>query len=179
MKHIDVKRLVFIDESGVQNNMTRKYGRTFGGKRLRELVPGNTWDTTTLISSIRYNGSFAPMTIDGPIDAEAFKVYVSEILCPTLNSGDIVIMDNLPTHKVPGIAELIEKAGAHLLYLPPYSPDYNPIEKMWSKIKSTLRRIKARSIIELNEAMTVAFNEINSSDAIGWFKSCGYVLIYS
>lgn len=179
MKHIDVKNLVFIDESGVQNNMTRQYGRTIGGSRLREPVPGKTWDTTTLISSIRYDGSVAPMTIDGPIDAEAFKVYVTEILCPTLNNGDIVIMDNLPTHKIPGIVESIEKAGAQLLYLPPYSPDYNPIEKMWSKIKSTLRKIKARSKVELDEAMTVAFKEVTCSDAIGWFKSCGYVLIYS
>ncbi len=179
MKYIDVKKLVFIDESGVQKNMTRNYGRILGGNRLREAVPGTTWDTTTIISSIRYDGTCAPMTIDGPIDAEAFKAYVSEILCPTLKRRDIVIMDNLPTHKVPGIAELIEEAGAQLLYLPPYSPDFNPIEKMWSKIKSTLRRIKARTKIELDEAMMVAFNEVTSSDAIGWFKSCGYVLIYS
>lgn len=179
MKHVDIKRLVFIDESGVQNNMTRNYGRAFGGKRLHEAVPGKTWDTTTIISSIRYDGSVAPMTIDGPIDSEVFKMYLSEILCPTLSNGDMVIMDNLPTHKVSGVTELIEKAGAEVLYLPPYSPDYNPIEKMWSKIKSTLRRIKARSKMELSEAFTVAFNEVTPYNAHGWFKSCGYVLIHS
>lgn len=179
MKHVDIKKLVFIDESGVQNNMTRNYGRSIGGKRLHEAVPGKTWDTTTVISSIRYDGLVAPMTIKGPIDSEVFKTYVSKILCPTLNNGDMVIMDNLPTHKVPGVVELIEGAGAEVVYLPPYSPDFNPIEKMWSKIKSVLRKIKARSKIELNEAFSVAFDDVTPSDAHGWFKSCGYVLIHS
>jgi transposase len=157
--------------------MTRIYGRIIGGDRLHEPVPGKSWDTTTVLSSIRYNGSLAPMTIDGAIDADVFRTYVSQVLCPTLRKGDIVVMDNLPTHKVSGISELIKKAGAKLLYLPPYSPDYNPIEKMWSKIKSILRKMKARSKEDLTEALTVAFNEISSSDAHGWFESCGYGLI--
>lgn len=123
--------------------------------------------------------SVAPMTIEEPIDSEVFKTYVSEILCPTLNNGDMIIMDNLPTHKVPGVVELTEGAGAEVVYLPPYSPDFNPIEKMWSKIKSVLRKIKARSKIELNEAFSVAFDDVTPSDAHGWFKSCGYVLIHS
>lgn len=179
MKEFDIKNLVFIDESGVQNNMTRFYGRIIGGERLHESAPGGSWDTTTIISSIRFDGSVAAMTVEGATDAEVFKTYISKILCPTLCSNDIVIMDNLSSHKVSGIDEAIKATGATLLYLPPYSPDFNPIEKMWSKIKSVLRRIKARSKEELSMAITAAFKEITGSDARGWFESCGYGLIQS
>ncbi len=179
MKHIDVKKLVFIDESGVQNNMTRIYGRIIGGDRLHEPVPGKSWNITTMLSSMRYDGSVAAMTIEGAIDTDVFLTYISKILCPTLRKNDIVVMDNLPVHKVPGILEAIEEVGAKLIYLPPYSPDFNPIEKMWSKIKSTLRKMKARSKDELTNALSVAFAEISGQDAQGWFRSCGYRLIYS
>jgi transposase len=179
MKRFDVRNLVFIDESGVQNNMTRFYGRKIGGERLRESAPGGSWDTTTMISSIRFNGTMAAMTIKGATDAEVFKTYISEILCPTLCDDNIVIMDNLSSHKVSGIREAIEATGAKLLYLPPYSPDFNPIEKMWSKIKAFLRKTKARSYENLNEAISNAFRTITASDAGGWFRSCGYVLIYT
>jgi transposase len=179
MKQFDVRNLVFIDESGVQKNMTRSYGRIIGGERLRESAPGGSWDTTTMISSIRLDGTTAAMTITGSTDAVVFKTYVSEILCPTLCEDDIVIMDNLSSHKVPGIREIIEATGAELMYLPPYSPDYNPIEKMWSKIKAFLRKTKARSPEILNEAISDAFRSISASDASGWFESCGYRLIHS
>ena len=179
MKLYDVRNLVFIDESGIQDNMTRLYGRIIGGERLNESTPGGTWNTTTMISSIGFDGSLAAMTIRGATDAEVFKTYVSKVLCPTLCKDHIVIMDNLRAHKVNGIRELIEGTGAILLYLPPYSPDFNPIEKMWSKIKSILRKMKARSKEELNAAITAAFKEITSSDAQGWFESCGYGLIQS
>ncbi len=179
MKQIDARKLVFIDESGVQKNMTRMYGRIIGGERLHESTPAGLWDTTTMISSIRIDGSRAAMTVSGATDAEVFKTYISKILCPTLCKDDIVIMDNLTSHKVAGIREAIEERGAKLIYLPPYSPDFNPIEKMWSKIKSVLRKLKARSKKELDIAMTAAFNEISNSDARGWFESCGYTLIYS
>jgi transposase len=179
MKQYNVKNLVFIDESGFQDNMTRLYGRIIGGERLNESAPGGTWNTTTMISSISFDGSLAAMTIRGATDAEVFKTYVSKILCPTLRKDHIVIMDNLRAHKVTGIRELIEDTGAILLYLPPYSPDFNPIEKMWSKIKSILRKMKARSKEEINAAITAAFKEVTGSDAQGWFESCGYGLIQS
>jgi transposase len=179
MKQIDVKNLVFIDESSFQNNMTRFYGRIIGGERLHESAPGGSWDTTTIISSICLNGSMAAMTIKGSTDSEVFKTYITEVLCPTLSKKNIVIMDNLRAHKVSGIREAIEAKGAKLLYLPPYSPDFNPIEKMWSKIKAFMRKTKARSQENLNEAISNAFKSITASDAAGWFKSCGYVLIYS
>ena len=179
MKGFDINNLVFLDESGIQNNMTRFYGRIIGGERLHESVPGGCWDTTTIISSIRFDGSVAAMTVDGATDAEVFKIYISKILCPTLCSNDIVIMDNLSSHKVSGVRELIEETGAALLYLPPYSPDFNPIEKMWSKIKASLRKTKAHSPKALEQAISNAFYSITDSDAKGWFSSCGYALIQS
>jgi transposase len=174
---MDIKNLIFIDESGVQNNMTRFYGRIIGGKRLHESNPGRTWDSYTIISSIRFDGKTAAMTIKGSTDAEVFKTYITKVLCPTLCKNNIVIMDNLTSHKIPGVREAIEARGAELLYLPPYSPDFNPIEMMWSKIKAFLRKIKARSEDKLNEAISNAFKTILASDAKGWFKACGYVLI--
>ena len=179
MNKFNIKNLVFIDESGIQNNMTRFYGRIIGGGRLHESVPGATWDTTSMISSIRYNGTTAAMTVNGATDANVFEVYISEILCPTIGKDDIIIMDNLNTHKASGIRESIEATGATLLYLPPYSPDFNPIEKMWSKIKAYLRKAKARSPKALEQAISDAFHSITDSDAHGWFSSCGYVLIKS
>ena len=179
MNEFDIKSLIFIDESGVQNNMTRFYGRIIGGDRLNESIPGITWDTTTMISSIRYNGEITAMTIDGATDAIAFEIYIRQILCPTLSRNDIVIMDNLRVHKAQGIIEAIEATGAKLLYLPPYSPDFNPIEKMWSKIKAHLRKEKARSHKHLNKVISDAFLSVTKSDIAGWFASCGYVLIQS
>jgi transposase len=179
MKKFNVKNLVFIDESGVQNNMTRFYGRIIGGNRLREPVPGRNWDTTTMISSMRYDGSISAMTIEGTTDAVAFQTFISHVLCPTLRKNDIVVMDNLTSHKVSGIREAIEMTGAILLYLPPYSPDFNPIEMMWSKIKAFLRKTKARSPRALSKAISNAFKNITDSDMRGWFSACGYVLIQS
>lgn len=179
MKRFDVKKLVFLDESGVQNNMTRIYGRIIGGDRLHESVPGKSWDTVTMLSSMRYDGTVAAMTIEGAVDTDVFLTYIREVLCPTLRKNDIVVMDNLPAHKVSGVQESIDEVGARLIYLPPYSPDYNPIEKMWSKVKSILRKMKARSNDELINALSLAFAEVSEKDARGWFKSCGYGLIYS
>lgn len=179
MKELNSKNLVFIDESGVQNNMTRRYGRIVGGTRLRESAPGGTWDTTTMISSIRFNGSIAAMTIEGATDAISFKAYIVNILCPTIDRNDIIIMDNLSSHKASEIREAIEATGARLLFLPPYSPDFNPIEMMWSKIKTSLRKTKARTVKGLDDAISNAFRSVSESDAKGWFSACGYVLIQS
>ncbi len=177
MKSFALESLVFIDESGIQKNMTRRYGRIIGGERLRESAPGGHWDSTTIISSVRLNGEIAALTLDGATDAVAFQTYVENLLCPTLGTGDIVIMDNLSSHKVAGIREAIEAAGATLLYLPPYSPDYNPIEMMWSKIKAYLRKTKARTTDALENAISNAFDSISVSDIKAWFAFCGYVLI--
>jgi transposase len=179
MKSFSLENLVFIDESGVQKNMTRLYGRMIGGERLREATPGGHWDTTTIMSSIRLDGTITAMTLPGATDTPAFYAYVAEILCPTLGKNDIVIMDNLSSHKGNEIRKAIESTGATLMFLPPYSPDYNPIEMMWSKIKTILRKTKARTSTALNEAISSAFASVSVSDILSWFESCGYVLIKS
>jgi len=176
---IDPKNLIFIDESGIATNMTRLYGRIIGGERLVDAVPGAQWKTTSIVSSIRCDGKTAAMTLEGPFDGAAFNTYIIEILCPTLRKGDIVVMDNLPAHKSVIARKAIEDAGAELWFLPPYSPDYNPIEKMWSKIKANIRKRKATTNKKLNKAISDAFKTIRESDSIGWYQSCGYQLIQS
>ena len=172
---MDLEKLVFIDEPGAKTNMTRLYGRAKNGARAIDSTPGGHWSTTTMISSIKLDGSTAPMVVNGATNKEVFKVYVEKFLLPTLNKGDIVILDNLSAHKSKDILELIESVGAELWYLPPYSPDLNPIEKMWSKIKAILRTIKARTEQELISAIAKALGQITSKDVMGWYKSCGYV----
>jgi transposase len=154
--------------------MTRLYGRVIGGKRLFDSTPYGHWCRTTVISAIRIDGTTTSMSIDGSTDSEVFKTYISEMLCKTLRAGDIVIMDNLTSHKVSGIEESIKAVNAELRYLPPYSPDLNPIEKMWSKIKAILRKLKARTEDALFQALADALKSVTMSDAIGWFESCGY-----
>ena len=171
---MDLTKLVFIDESGAKTNMTRLYGRAKNGARAVDAAPGGQWDTTTMISSVRLDGSTAPMVIKGATNKEVFKVYVQKFLLPTLNKGDVVILDNLSAHKGKEIRELIESAGIELWYLPPYSPDLNPIEKMWSKVKAILRKLKARTEAELIAAIATALEQVTASDAKNWFKSCGY-----
>lgn len=174
-----LEKLVFIDESGAKTNMTRLYGRAKNGARAVDATPGGHWNTTTMISSIRLDGSTAPMVVNGATNKDVFKVYVENFLLPTLQDGDVVIMDNLSAHKNKEICELIESVGAQLWYLPPYSPDLNPIEKMWSKVKSILRKLKARTESELIKAIADALDQVTANDAKGWFKSCGYVATQS
>ena len=130
-----------------------------------------------MISSIRLDGETACMHLLGAADTAAFLIYIGEVLCPTLKAGDIVIMDNLSVHKSPEVAKLVNAAGATMRFLPAYSPDLNPIEKMWSKIKSVLRSVEARTPQELDEAISLAFSKITAKDAEGWFASCGYSII--
>jgi len=156
--------------------MTRVYGRGAKGARVIETVPQNYGENITMLASLSLSGIEAPMTINGAVDAIVFKVYIEQVLCPTLTAGDVVIMDNLAVHKVAGIRELIEAKGAKLIYLPPYSPDLNPIEKCWSKIKTYLRKAKARTREELEKALREALLLINTEDALGWFKNCGYAI---
>jgi transposase len=165
---------VFIDESGAQTNMARRRGRSPVGQRLVSKVPHGHWKTTTIISAVGLRGAFAPAAFDGPTDCEVFAAYVQQVLCPQLRPGDIVIMDNLQPHKVAGVRQTIEAAGATLLYLPPYSPDYNPIENMWSKLKTHLRSAAARTFDSLCDAIAAGLNTITQSDCNGFFQNCGY-----
>ena len=176
---IELKRLIFLDESGVSTSMTRMYGRIIGGERLVDSIPGRDWRTTSIISSIRLDGTLESMTVDGPIDGDIFYLYVKDILCPSLQEGDIVVMDNLSCHKAERIEQAIKEKKSELWFLPPYSPDYNPIEKMWSKVKSYLRSVKARTQEDLDRAISEALATVSAQDAIGWFKSCSYTLMQS
>lgn len=171
---IDPVRFVFIDESGAKTNMTRLRGRCKGGGRLNDSTPLGHWETTTMIAALRLDGPTAPMVIEGATDAAVFRAYVKHVLVPVLRPGQIVVLDNLSSHKGSEIRERIEAADCELWLLPPYSPDLNPIEKMWSKEKEFLRSAKARCTEELDRAVADGFKTITPQDAKGWFESCGY-----
>jgi transposase len=150
------ERLIFLDESGVTTSMTRLRGRCIGGQRIHEATPGGHWKIMTILGAMSLSGMVATMIIEEATDADIFLAYVEQVLSPRLKPGDVVVMDNLSSHKVNGVRESIEKAGAELLYLPPYSPDLNPIEKAWAKLKQILRSTKARSKDALDQAITQA-----------------------
>jgi transposase len=169
-------RLVFIDESSAKTNMTRFRGRAMRGFRAYDSAPHGHWCVRTMISSVRSNGTTACMTVDSATDSDVFIAYVRDVLVPTLCPGEIVILDNLSPHKHAVVSTLIEKAGAAVEFLPPYSPDLNPIEKMWSKIKQFLRSAKARTSDALHDAITAAFLTVSQDDALSWFASCGYTI---
>lgn len=157
--------------------MTRLRGRAPKGRRLHASAPCGRWQSTTMISSIRLDGTTACMTLVGATDTMVFRTYVQRVLCPTLRPGDIVIMDNLGAHKNAGTLALIEEVGAEVRFLPAYSPDLNPIEKMWSKIKALLGAREARTPEQLDEAIGAALARVTAKDARGWFASCGYSII--
>lgn len=169
-----VGKLKFIDESGSNLAMTRLFGRAAPGERVSDSVPQNYGENITMLCALSLSGVSAPMTLEGAIDGIAFKTYVEEVLCPTLSPGEVVIMDNLGAHRAGQIRELIEGRGARLIYLPPYSPDLNPIEKCWSKIKTALRAAKARTREALEAALKAALLTITVEDTAGWFECCGY-----
>ena len=173
---LDPARLIFLDESGVTTEMTRRYGRGPGGERVREGTPGGHWRTLTVLGAIRLSGWVATMTIEAATDGEIFLAYVEQVLCPQLQPGDIVVMDNLAAHKVAGVRELIENTGARLRYLPPYSPDFNPIEKCWSKVKQLLRAAKARSLSSLEYRVSEALAAVTPLNVQSCFRHCGYGL---
>ena len=157
--------------------MTRLYGRSAKGERCHAAAPCGRWESTTMISSVRLDGSTACMAVSGATDGAAFRAYVSEVLAPTLGEGDIVVMDNLGAHKNAEANEMIEALGARVCFLPPYSPDFNPIEMMWSKVKNLLRRYEARDWDELVDAIGRALERVTASDARNWFAHCGYNFI--
>jgi transposase len=169
--------LVFIDESAAKTNLTRLRGRAPRGKRLVCHVPHGHWRTTTMISSVRLDGTTACMTIEGATNTEVFQAYVRHILVPTLRPGDIVVMDNLGAHKNDHTLALIEQAHAQVRFLPAYSPDLNPIEMMWSKVKALLRQAQARTHPDLLAAIAAALAAVTPHDALGWFTACGYSFI--
>lgn len=169
-----MKRCKFIDESGINLALTRLYGRAPRGERAIGSTPINYGQNLTLIGALGSDGLDALLTIEGATDGEVFRAYTERILGPTLKAGDIVIMDNLAAHKVSGIREAIEARGVKLLYLPPYSPDLSPIERCWSKIKTALRAIGARTYRALDRAIKQALETISESDALAWFAHCGY-----
>jgi len=137
--------LIFLDESGVSTQMTRRYARAPRGVRVHETTPEGSWRILTILAAMSLDGIVASMTIEAATDTEIFLAYLDHVLCPALRPGQVVVMDNLSSHKVAGVRERIEAAGAEVLYLPPYSPDLNPIEKAWAKLKQLLRTAKART----------------------------------
>lgn len=169
-------RLLFIDESGAKTNMTRLYGRAPRGVRVYDRVPNGRWETTTMIAAIGRNGPQAPWVLEGAMDGAAFTVWAEQVLAPTLEPGDIIVMDNLSVHKNRNARAAIEARGAEIWDLPPYSPDLNPIEKMWSKVKALLRQSKARDTETLYTAIGHAMEEVSHTDIVNWFDSCGYSL---
>ena len=150
--------------------MTRLYARTLGGRRIHEATPGGHWKILPILGAMSLHGMIATRTIEEATDTEIFLAYVEQVLCPALQSGDVVVMDNLSSHKVNGVRELIQKAGAEVLYLPPYSPDLNPIEKAWAKLKQRLRSAKARTQEALDHALAEALRLITADNARAWFR---------
>lgn len=171
---LDPTRLVFVDETGASTKMARLYGRAARGRRCVASVPHGHWKTTTFVGGLRLSGMTAPMTLDGAMNAAAFLAWVEQVLAPTLTEGDIVVMDNLPAHKPAAVREAIERCGATLRYLPPYSPDLNPIEMAYSKLKALLKKAAARSLDALWSAIADAIGKISRTDCLGYFGKAGY-----
>ena len=171
-------RLIYLDETGAKTNMTRAFSRSRKGERAVDYAPQGHWNTTTLVAAITLESPIAPMVLDGPMDAAAFEAYVEHVLIPALPQGSILVMDNLSAHKSSVVAQLLHDAGIELRYLPPYSPDFNPIEMMWAKVKAFLRSAKARTQEELWEAITAALSQISPTDTQGYFRHCIVGIIY-
>ncbi len=156
--------------------MTRRYGRGVGGERVSEATPAGHWRTLTILGAIRASGWVAAMTIEAATDGAVFLTYLEQVLCPQLRAGEIVVMDNLSAHKVAGVRALIEAAGAELWCLPPYWPDFNPIEKCWSQVKRLLRAAKARSLEALEQAVADALAAVTAENTQACYRYCGYGL---
>jgi transposase len=171
---LDPERLIFIDETGASTNMARLRGRAPRGERLVGKVPHGHWKTTTFVAGLRSTVLTAPCVIDGPMNGNAFIAYVQQILVPTLKPGDIVVLDNLSAHRVAGIREAIETAGATLLYLPPYSPDFNPIEQLFAKLKALLRKAAERSVDGLWDRIATLLDAFPPNECANYFRNAGY-----
>lgn len=170
------KRFLFVDESAVNTAMTRRYGRAPRGERVNDSAPRNYGAHTSIIGALGLRGLVAMLAVEGAVDTLCFDAYVEQVLSPQLRSGDVVVLDNLGAHKASRIEEVAKAHGAQVLWLPPYSPDFSPIEQCWSKIKSYLRGAKARTNEALDKALAQAIKLVTSTDIRGWFKHCGYSL---
>lgn len=168
--------LVFLDESGCNTDMTRRYAYSFGGSRAVDATPLSKPKNTTILSSIQLNGTLHYTTFSGGTTVERFKRYLETDLLPHLNGNSVLVMDNMKSHRAKAVKELLDSSGIRYIYLPPYSPDLNPIEKLWSKVKALLRKFKARTLDALPDALQHAFHNVSPSNCSGWFRSCGYAL---
>jgi len=171
---LDVGRLVFLDETATTTNMARRYGRAATGQRLVDKVPHGHWKVTTVVAALRHDGVRAVMTCDGAINGDLFVAYVEQCLVPTLSAGDVVVLDNLAVHKRAEARELVERAGASLLFLPPYSPDLNPIEMAFSKLKAKLRKAKERTAEGLRAAIFAALDGFSPEECTNFLRHDGY-----
>ena len=171
---LSARRLIFVDESGVNVTLARRYARALSGERAHGSRPINWTHNVSLIGALSTAGVVAAMSVAGSTDAAAFCAYLREVLAPRLGKRDVVVMDNLSVHKVREVRQIITSRGARLIYLPPYSPDLSPIEQCWSKLKTCLRKRAARTYEALDAAITEAFSKITSENARAWFKHCGY-----
>jgi len=171
---LDPTRLVFIDETWASTSMARLRGRALKGERLLAGIPHGHWKTTTFVAGLRLTGMVAPMVLDGPINREAFLAYVNQVLVPELAPGHIVVMDNLSSHKGAGVREAIEAAGARLLYLPPYSPDFNPIENAFAKLKALLRKAAERTVDGLWDTIGSLLDRFTPQECANYFAAAGY-----
>jgi transposase len=171
---LDPDRLVFIDETWTSTNMARTHGRAPRGERLRAAIPHGHWKTTTFVAGLRNTGMIAPMVLDGPINGEVFQAYVEQVLVPELRPGDVVVMDNLGSHKGASVRHAIEARGASLLYLPPYSPDFNPIEQAFAKLKAMLRKAAARTLDDLWRTIGRISETFSPTECANYFAAAGY-----
>ena len=171
---LDLSKYIFIDEMGSNLSFTRLYGRAEPGQRVIDKVPSKSGENVSTIAALGIDGMRTGLSVKGAIDGETMILFVEEMLAPTLKRGEIVFMDNCPTHKMDEVEEAIEARGAWVLFLPAYSPDLNPIENCWSKVKAILRGLKPRSFEELLDALVEAFSRITVQDILGWFAHCGY-----
>ena len=169
------KRIIFVDETGVNLALARRYGRALGGARASGNVPKNYGESISLIGAIDGSGLIASLTVHGATDTAVMMIFLDQILLPALKPGDCVVWDNLAVHKTAVVQRLFEKAQIEVLFLPPYSPDLNPIEMCWSKVKTSLRTAAARSYENLSEAISAAIKQITALDAQNWIRHCGYV----
>ena len=171
---LDPQKLIFIDETGLSTKMARLRGRAIRGERCRAGVPHGHWKTTTFTGALRLTGMTAPFVYDGAMNGNVFLAYVEQVLLPTLQAGDIVVMDNLPAHKTAGVRDAIERGGAKLMFLPPYSPDFNPIENAFSKLKALLRARAERKIDALWDAVGALIPRFTPTECANYFRAAGY-----
>jgi transposase len=171
---VDAAKLVFVDETWASTDMTRRYGRAPEGERLVEAIPHGHWKVTTLVAALRSDGLVAPMVCDGALNGDLFVAYVEQVLVPTLRLGDVVIMDNLSSHKRKEVREAIEKAGCELWYLPAYSPDLNPIENAFSKLKALLRKARERTVAGLQQFLCFCADAFKPQECANFFTHAGY-----